>query len=52
MLDALQHRLKVDAFVIYTDSETWAGQIHPSQALDMYHQQTDRHPGQNWWWWA
>ena len=25
-----------DGFVIYTDSETWKGQIHPSQALNQY----------------
>jgi len=27
-----------DAFVIYTDSETWYGDIHPKQALDQYRQ--------------
>jgi 60 kDa SS-A/Ro ribonucleoprotein len=27
---------EVDTFVIYTDSETWAGDIHPSQALRDY----------------
>lgn len=26
----------VDAFIIYTDSETWAGDIHPFQALNDY----------------
>lgn len=26
----------IDTFIIYTDSETWAGSVHPSQALDMY----------------
>ena len=36
MLYALEKRLEVDAFVIYTDSETWAGQIHPVQALRQY----------------
>ncbi len=40
MLDALKHNLKIDAFVIYTDSETWFGKIHPSQALAQYRQQT------------
>jgi 60 kDa SS-A/Ro ribonucleoprotein len=30
-----QHR-EVDTFVIYTDSETWAGDIHPVQALRDY----------------
>jgi len=36
MLYALQHRLPVDCFVIYTDSETWHGEIHPAQALRQY----------------
>jgi 60 kDa SS-A/Ro ribonucleoprotein len=27
---------KIDTFVTYTDSETWAGNIHPSQALKDY----------------
>jgi len=37
MLWAIQNRVRdVDVFVIYTDSETWAGQIHPAQALDEY----------------
>ena len=27
---------EIDAFVIYTDSETWAGDVHPSQALRDY----------------
>ena len=40
MLDALHLGLKVDAFVIYTDNETWAGQIHPAQALAQYRQKT------------
>jgi len=30
----------VDAFVVYTDSETWAGKIHPAQALREYRQRT------------
>jgi 60 kDa SS-A/Ro ribonucleoprotein len=36
MLYALEKGLKVDAFVVYTDSETWAGSIHPVQALRRY----------------
>jgi 60 kDa SS-A/Ro ribonucleoprotein len=36
MLYAIDRQLTVDHFVIYTDSETWAGQIHPSQALRRY----------------
>jgi 60 kDa SS-A/Ro ribonucleoprotein len=26
----------VDTFVVYTDNETWAGNIHPAQALRAY----------------
>jgi 60 kDa SS-A/Ro ribonucleoprotein len=36
MVEALAHRWPVDVFVIYTDSETWAGAIHPVQALREY----------------
>jgi len=35
---ALGGSRKYDAFVIYTDNETWAGGIHPKQALDKYRQ--------------
>jgi 60 kDa SS-A/Ro ribonucleoprotein len=38
MLYALQNKIKVDVFVVYTDSETWYGQIHPVQALQQYRQ--------------
>ncbi len=38
MLYATVRRMKVDTFVIYTDSETWAGDIHPTQALRDYRQ--------------
>jgi 60 kDa SS-A/Ro ribonucleoprotein len=40
MLYALSRGLSVDAFVIYTDSETWAGQMHPVQALRLYRERT------------
>ncbi len=40
MLHALEQGLSVDAFVVYTDSETWAGKIHPAQALREYRRQT------------
>ena len=33
---ARKKRLAVDAFVVYTDSETWHGTIHPVQALRAY----------------
>jgi 60 kDa SS-A/Ro ribonucleoprotein len=36
MLEAAQHRWPVDLFVVYTDSETWAGEVHPAQALRQY----------------
>jgi 60 kDa SS-A/Ro ribonucleoprotein len=36
MVEALKHRWAVDTFVVYTDSETWAGEIHPAQALRTY----------------
>jgi 60 kDa SS-A/Ro ribonucleoprotein len=36
MLYAQTLEREIDTFVIYTDSETWAGDIHPSQALRDY----------------
>lgn len=33
---ALREKVKVDCFVVITDNETWAGYIHPSQALQEY----------------
>ncbi len=36
MLWAARHKLNVSAFITYTDSETWAGHFHPSQALRQY----------------
>ncbi|MEU8894386.1 TROVE domain-containing protein [Nocardia sp. NPDC048505] len=36
MLYALERKLEVDVFTVYTDSETWAGAIHPHQALRQY----------------
>src|SRR5213079_1907606 len=36
MLWAARNKLKVSGFVTYTDSETWAGNIHPAQALRQY----------------
>src|SRR5258708_32715429 len=40
MQDALERGLAVDAFVIVTDNETWAGDQHPVQALDRYRRST------------
>lgn len=42
MLYAAHKQLDVDTFVIYTDNETWAGAIHPHQALDAYRQRSGR----------
>ena len=39
MLDALGKKIPVDVFVIFTDSETWAGPIHPAEALRKYRQE-------------
>jgi 60 kDa SS-A/Ro ribonucleoprotein len=36
MVEALKHRWPIDTFVVYTDNETWAGNIHPAQALREY----------------
>ena len=36
MVWAERNRVPVDVFVVYTDSETWCGQIHPFQALRSY----------------
>jgi 60 kDa SS-A/Ro ribonucleoprotein len=36
MVRALEKREPVDAFVIYTDSETYMGKIHPQVALEEY----------------
>lgn len=40
MLYALKNNVEVDTFMVYTDSETWAGQMHPHVALDRYRQKT------------
>ena len=39
---AQQMKREVDTFAVYTDSETWAGNIHPKQALDQYRQFSGR----------
>lgn len=33
---ARKHRVKVDAFVLFSDYETWAGRTHAHQELDLY----------------
>jgi len=36
MVWALKNKVEADVFVVYTDSETWAGSIQPVQALRQY----------------
>jgi 60 kDa SS-A/Ro ribonucleoprotein len=40
MLKAMESGWGVDGFVTLTDSESWVGHIHASQALTMYRQKT------------
>jgi 60 kDa SS-A/Ro ribonucleoprotein len=37
---AAERDLPFDVFVVYTDSETWAGDVHPAQALRAYRDRT------------
>lgn len=39
---ALARDIAVDAFVVITDGETWAGDVHASQAIVQYRQKTGR----------
>jgi 60 kDa SS-A/Ro ribonucleoprotein len=36
MLYAMKNKLSIETFVVYTDSETWFGKVHPIQALHDY----------------
>lgn len=36
MLYAIKNKLDVNTFIVLTDNETWAGHIHPCQALTKY----------------
>lgn len=38
MIWAMQKGVNADMFTVYTDNETWAGSMHPSQALIEYRQ--------------
>lgn len=42
MLYAMDKGLDVDAFVVITDGETWAGKAHPFQALQRYRKKTGK----------
>jgi 60 kDa SS-A/Ro ribonucleoprotein len=36
IIRAREQELTVSAFITYADSETWAGNVHPAQALQHY----------------
>lgn len=40
ILYASANKIEADAFVIYTDNETWHGNIHPAEALRRYRDET------------
>lgn len=40
MLHAAENGLEIDTFIVYTDNETYAGRMHPHQALAQYRQKT------------
>ncbi len=42
MIYALENHIPVDVFVVLTDSETWAGNIQPCQALVKYREKMGR----------
>ena len=49
MLGALRNGIQTEHFSVYTDNETWAGKMHPHQALNMYRRETASRPGCRWW---
>jgi 60 kDa SS-A/Ro ribonucleoprotein len=42
MIWAQKNKIEIDTFIVYTDNETWAGDIHPFQALRNYRQAMGR----------
>jgi len=42
MLHAIEKNIDVDCFVVFTDSETWSGDVHPFQALKQYRKHSGR----------
>jgi 60 kDa SS-A/Ro ribonucleoprotein len=40
MIEAKKYGWEIGTFVVYTDSETWAGDIHPVHALRQYRERT------------
>ncbi|KAJ8298606.1 hypothetical protein KUTeg_022666 [Tegillarca granosa] len=43
ILHAIEKKKNIDVFIIYTDSETYFGSIHPSEALKMYRKMSGIH---------
>ncbi|XP_046844075.1 60 kDa SS-A/Ro ribonucleoprotein-like isoform X1 [Xenia sp. Carnegie-2017] len=43
MLYAIHNNLKIDVFIVYTDSETCCGEVHPREALQQYRHQSGIH---------
>jgi 60 kDa SS-A/Ro ribonucleoprotein len=41
MVWALREQRAYDTFVVYTDNETWAGEVHPHQALAAYRERVN-----------
>lgn len=41
ILHALDNGIEVDVFSVYTDNETWAGKVHPHQALARYRREVN-----------
>ncbi|MEV0333674.1 TROVE domain-containing protein [Nocardia sp. NPDC050717] len=41
ILHALDQGIEVDVFSVYTDNETWAGSVHPHQALARYRREVN-----------
>ncbi|MFD8101180.1 TROVE domain-containing protein [Nocardia fluminea] len=41
ILHALDKGIEIDVFSIYTDNETWAGSVHPHQALARYRREVN-----------
>lgn len=37
---AMDNNIAIDTFIVYTDNETWAGRIHPHEALQKYRRKT------------
>lgn len=41
MLYALKNMIAIDTFIVITDNQTWAGTVHPTQALNKYRAEMD-----------